>query len=123
MATLLITSGSRSGDHYPLGRRSNVVGRDEGLLIQILDEHVSRKHFLLRYARESCRYFAQDLGSRHGLFVNRARVRGEVLLHDNDTIEIGCTRLLFTTGDSADRAGALADFRRAGERQRLTLIA
>jgi pSer/pThr/pTyr-binding forkhead associated (FHA) protein len=123
MATLLITSGRRAGDHYPLGRRSSVIGRDEGLLIQILDEHVSRKHFLLRYARDTGRYFARDLRSRHGVFINGHKIRDEVPLEDNDIIQIGCTRLLFTTEDSADRAGALAEFRRAGERQRMTMVA
>jgi pSer/pThr/pTyr-binding forkhead associated (FHA) protein len=121
MATLLIISGSRAGKHYPLGHRTNVVGRDEGLLIQILDKHVSRKHLLLRYDKEKRRYFARDLQSRHGVFVNRNKIDDEVSLDDNDTIDIGRTTLLFTTEDSADRAGALADFRKPGERHRTTM--
>lgn len=121
MATLLIISGSRAGKHYPLGHRTNVIGRDEGLLIQILDTHVSRKHLLLRYDKEKVQYFARDLQSRHGVFVNGDKLDDEVSLEDNDTIHIGRTTLLFTTEDSADRAGALADFRKPGERHRLTV--
>ena len=123
MATLLIISGSRAGKHYPLGHRTNVIGRDEGLLIQILDKHVSRKHLLLRYDKEKVRYFARDLQSRHGVFVNGDKIDDEVSLEDNDRIDIGRTALLFMTEDSADRAGALADFRKPGERHRTTVSA
>ena len=37
MASLIITSGEQEGRFYPLGRRTNVIGRDEALLIQIQD--------------------------------------------------------------------------------------
>ena len=123
MATLLVISGPRAGKYYPLGHRTNVVGRDEGLLIQILDEHVSRKHFLLRYDKQKRQYFARDLQSRHGVYVNGCRIDEEVALEENDTIDIGRTSLMFTRQDSADREGALADFRRAGERHRMTMTA
>ena len=121
MATLLITSGCRAGKRYPLGHRTNVIGRDEGLLIQVLDKHVSRKHLMLRYDKGTNRYFARDLHSRHGVFVNSLRIREDTRLEDNDVIEIGGTSLRFTAENSACREGALADFRKAGERRRTTL--
>jgi pSer/pThr/pTyr-binding forkhead associated (FHA) protein len=53
MATLILNSGPHAGRYYPLEHRTNVVGRDEGLLIQILDERVSRKHMRVRYDKEA----------------------------------------------------------------------
>src|SRR3954469_3251542 len=45
MASLIVTGGPGVDSYYPLGRRTMVVGRDEGLPAQLLDPHVSRKHF------------------------------------------------------------------------------
>ena len=42
MASIIVMTGAQKGNYYPLGHRTNVAGRDEGLLIQILDEHISR---------------------------------------------------------------------------------
>lgn len=44
MASLTVTSGPHEGDYYPLGRRTLVIGRDEGCPAQIVDDQVSRKH-------------------------------------------------------------------------------
>ena len=49
MASLIVSSGKQEGDYYPLGRRTNVIGRDEALFIQILDHMVSRKHLQIRF--------------------------------------------------------------------------
>ena len=55
MASLIVTSGKQEGDYYPLGRRTNVIGRDEALFIQILDNMVSRKHLQIRFDPETNR--------------------------------------------------------------------
>ena len=44
MASIIVMTGEQEGDYYPLGQRTNVIGRAENLPIQILDERVSRKH-------------------------------------------------------------------------------
>jgi pSer/pThr/pTyr-binding forkhead associated (FHA) protein len=122
MATLIITTGPRAGDHYPLGHRTNVIGRDEGLLIQLLDQHVSRKHVQVRYDKEKDQHVASDMDSRHGTFVNGNRIHEDVPLKDNDTIDVGGVTLLFTTQDFPDKESALAHFRKVGERYRGTLM-
>jgi pSer/pThr/pTyr-binding forkhead associated (FHA) protein len=122
MATLIVTSGRGSGKHYPLGTRTNVVGRDEGVLIQVLDQHVSRKHLQIRYNKETDLYYASDMKSRHGTFVNGNRIYEEMPLSDNDMIDVGGATLLFTRRDFVDDEGALAYFRKAGERVRGTLM-
>ncbi|KPK38201.1 MAG: hypothetical protein AMJ65_13220 [Phycisphaerae bacterium SG8_4] len=64
MASIIVMSGAQKGDYYPLGRRTNVVGRDEGAPIQILDEHISRKHMQIRFDSDKNQYCALDSSSR-----------------------------------------------------------
>jgi pSer/pThr/pTyr-binding forkhead associated (FHA) protein len=122
MASIIIASGAKKGDYYSLGHRTNVVGRAESLPIQILDEHVSRKHLQIRFDAEKQQYYALDMKSRHGVFINGQRIRGEVLLIDSDQILVGETVLLFTDKDFPDRESALSHFKKVGERMRPTAI-
>ena len=122
MASIIIMSGSNKGDYYPLGHRTNVIGRDEALLIQILDEHVSRKHLQIRFDKDRGKYFAFDMKSKHGVFINGRRIEAETALADNDQIYIGQTDLLFTEKDFTDRESALSHFKKVGERFRPTMI-
>ncbi len=121
MASLIITSGERQGDFYPLGRRTNVIGRDEALLIQILDGMVSRKHMQIRYDAEKNRYYAFDMKSRNGVFVNNHPIKGETPLTDGDVILVGLTALMFVDKDFTDRDSALLHYKKVGERMRVTV--
>lgn len=121
MASLIITNGRKTGKHYPLGQRTNVVGRDEGVLIQVVNEFVSRKHVQIRYNEETDLYYAQDMKSRHGTFVNGDRIYEEVPLSEGDLVDIGGVTLMFTRKDFEDREGALAFYREVGQRVRGTL--
>ncbi len=120
MASLIITSGKREGDYYPLGRRTNVIGRDEALLIQILDNMVSRKHMQIRFDEKAGRYCAFDMKSRNGVYVNNHRIDGERVLSDGDIIMIGLTTLLFVDKDFKDKDSALMHYKKVGERLRVT---
>ena len=122
MASLIVTAGPNSGSYYPLGKRTNVVGRDEGLPIQLLDEHVSRKHLQIRYEKEKDQFVAVDLKSRHGVFINGNRIHADVPLQDNDLIDLGGSTLMFTLQDFPDRESALDYHKRCGERIRGTLM-
>jgi pSer/pThr/pTyr-binding forkhead associated (FHA) protein len=66
MASLIIITGKQKGDFYPLGRRTNVIGRDEALLIQILDNMISRKHMQIRFDEKVNKYYALDMKSSNG---------------------------------------------------------
>jgi pSer/pThr/pTyr-binding forkhead associated (FHA) protein len=114
-------SGPQKGDYYPLGKRTSVVGRDEALLIQVLDPKVSRKHLRLRYYQDEEHYTAEDLGSKHGVYINGRRIIQETMLAEGDQIRIGETSILFTMKEFPDRASALEHFKKAGERIRETL--
>lgn len=120
MASVIVTSGKQEGDYYPLGHRTNVLGRDEALPIQILDNMVSRKHLQIRFDAATNKYFAFDMKSRNGVYVNNRKIEGEVALQDGDVILVGLTSLLFTDQDFKDKQSALEHYKKAGERMRVT---
>lgn len=122
MASIIVISGTQKGDYYPLGQRTNVIGRDEALPIQILDEHVSRKHMQIRFDKDKGRYYALDMKSKYGVFINGSKIDNETVLADGDQIHIGQTTLLFTVEDFADRESALSHYKKVGERKHPTSI-
>jgi len=99
-----------------------VVGRDEAVPIQILDEHVSRKHMQISFDADKGQYYALDMKSKHGVFINGGKIYNETALVEGDQIYIGQTDLLFTEKDFADRESALSHFKKVGERIRPTVI-
>ena len=116
MASLIILDGPKKDDYYPLGRRTNVVGRDEALMIQILDELVSRKHLQISYDKDKNEYRAIDMSSKHGVLINGNKINGETPLADGDRINIGTTTLWFTVNDFPDKESALSHYKKVGER-------
>jgi pSer/pThr/pTyr-binding forkhead associated (FHA) protein len=122
MASIFVMTGDKKGDYYPLGRRTNVIGRDEALLIQILDDRVSRKHMRIGFDADTGRHYVADMHSRHGVFVNGNKITDETVLNDGDYITIGGTSLLFTEKDFDDHESALSHFKKVGERERPTKV-
>jgi pSer/pThr/pTyr-binding forkhead associated (FHA) protein len=122
MASIIITTGDQKGQFLPLGRRVNVIGRAEALPMQILDDMVSRKHLRIRYLAETNEYSAEDMDSKHGVFINHRKMTVPTVLKEGDQILIGQTTLLFTEKEFDDRQSALEHYKKAGERERDTLI-
>lgn len=122
MPSVIVTSGPAKGDYYPLGQRTNVIGRDEAVPIQIIDQFVSRKHMQIRFEKAQNRYYALDMRSKHGVFVNERRISDEAALTDGDQIRVGETTLLFTEKDFDDRESAMSHYKKVGERARVTRI-
>ncbi|MCK4823113.1 FHA domain-containing protein [bacterium] len=122
MASIIVVTGPQKGDYYPLGRRTNVIGRDEALPIQILDERISRKHVQIHFNANKKQYYALDMKSKHGVFINGKKIDAETTLTDEDYITIGETSLFFTLRDFPDRESALSHFKKVGERERPTYI-
>jgi pSer/pThr/pTyr-binding forkhead associated (FHA) protein len=122
MPSLIVVSGPNEGTYHPLGRRTLVVGRDEAAGLQILDEEVSRKHLQIRQDEKTSKYFALDMKSANGVFINGRQIQGEALLEDGDTIQIGKSKLHFTTADYKDGSSALEAYRKRGERGKSTLV-
>lgn len=122
MASIIVTSGDQKGEYLPLGRRISVIGRAETLSLQILDDLVSRKHLRIRFDEPTNKYYAEDMQSKHGVFINGRRISEEASLVEGDQILIGQTTLLFTDEDFDDRESALSHFKKVGERMRPTQI-
>ena len=120
MASIIITTGDQKGDYYPLGKRTTVVGRDEGLFVQILDSKVSRKHMQIRYDGNDNAYTVVDMNSKHGVFINDRQIDDESRLKDHDYIQIGQTVILFTLTDFEDKESALSHYKKVGERRKDT---
>ncbi len=122
MASIIITSGEQKGEYLPLGRRTNVIGRAEALPMQILDDMVSRKHLRIRYDEKTGEHAAEDMGSKHGVFINDRKLTALTVLKEGDQIRIGQTTLMFCEKDFEDRESALEHYKKAGERQRPTMM-
>jgi len=122
MASIIVATRKQKGDYYPLGRRTNVVGRDEAVPIQILDEHISRKHMQIRFNSDKNEYSVLDMKSKHGVLINDIKIEKETVLSDGDYITIGATILFFTLKDFDDRQSALSHFKKVGERSHPTQI-
>ena len=122
MASIIITSGDQKGRYLPLGRRTNIIGRAEALPMQILDDMVSRKHLRIRYLQDTNEHRAEDMGSKHGVFVNNRKMTDPTVLEEGDQILIGQTNLLYTEEDIDSRESALEHYKKVGERQRPTMI-
>ena len=122
MASIIVTSGEQKGEYLPLGRRTSVIGRGEALPMQILDDLVSRKHLRIWFNEGTNKYDAEDMDSRHGVFINRSKITERTPLVEDDEILIGKTTLLFTEKDFDDRESALVHYKKIGERMRPTRI-
>lgn len=116
MASLVILNGPQKDDYYPLGHRTTVLGRSESLMVQILNERVSRKHLQIHYDKNTDAYYALDMQSRHGVYINGNKLSEEVRLTDGDHIWIGDTMLWFTVDDFPDGESALTHYKKVGQR-------
>ena len=122
MATIIVTSGEQKGQYLPLGKRVNVIGRAEALPMQLLDDLVSRKHLRIRYDENTNQHLVEDMESKHGVFINNHKINTPTVLREGDHVLIGHTTLMFTEKDFDDSESALAHYKKAGERQRPTMI-
>ena len=116
MGSIIVTSGQQKGEYLPLGQRTSVIGRDEALSLQVLDALVSRKHLRIWFDKATGKYYADDIQSKHGVFINKHKLTDSAVLNDGDEILIGGTTLLYTDEDFDSRDSALAHYKKRGER-------
>ena len=116
MASLVITSGEKTGTYFQLTSRPLSVGRDPARDIQLVDPKVSRKHFMIvRHAED---YLLRPFQSVNAVLVNGNEVAEEVVLSNRDKIQVGDTTLRFLASDDQDRTNALEARKLAGRRLR-----
>lgn len=72
----------------------SVLGRDAGLAISFVGEtSISRNH--ARIVRNGGQVVVSDLGSTNGTYVNGAKLQGEVVLRQGDTVQFGALRFRY----------------------------
>ena len=122
MASIIVVSGRHEGDFYQLGQKTIVIGRDESLPIQIVDDRISRRHMQIHFNQNSWSYSVADMNSKNGVLINNVKNDKETRLTDGDYITIGDTTLMFTVKDFFDRESAQAHARKFGQKDRPTQI-
>jgi diguanylate cyclase (GGDEF)-like protein len=95
---LIVMAGHDLGQIHFLDRQpgSVVLGREEGVEIQVLDAEASRRHAAIRYDEGRDKFFIRDLGSRNGTSVNSKLIEGEHALTVGDKIRLGASVLRLT---------------------------
>ena len=71
------------------------IGRSSENRIVLLDGTVSKRHALIEFVDGI--WFIQDLGSKHGTFVNDDQVTERRALFHKDLLRIGKTHLVFAS--------------------------
>src|SRR5215217_9529248 len=88
----LLTADGDIAEHWEVGSGPIAVGRGASADIQINDDGLSRRHFII--FSEGGDYLIKDLSSRNGTWVVGARTLTRTLRH-NDFILAGRTRFCF----------------------------
>jgi pSer/pThr/pTyr-binding forkhead associated (FHA) protein len=84
---LVLTAGTMQGKAIPITLTQFLIGRDRQCHLRPASPLVSNRHCALLV--RSGKVYARDLGSTNGTFVNKQRLTGEVLLHDQDHLQVG----------------------------------
>jgi pSer/pThr/pTyr-binding forkhead associated (FHA) protein len=95
---LAAIDGDQPNAVHRIAQYETLIGRGEGVQIDLADDQVSKRHCLLRVEGPVCTI--QDLGSLNGTRVNGRKIRDETALRLRhlDEIEIGGTRLFVLHG-------------------------
>jgi hypothetical protein len=80
------------GCAHPIAAKTTIGRNHEGQLV-VLAQSVSREH--ARLEQTDTGWFARDLGSRNGTFVDSARVQGRVALGERCVLKVGDVALWF----------------------------
>ena len=97
------------------------IGGNSPAVKRFRDNRVSRKHLRIRFDEETEDYFAEDMGSHNGVYINNKKIAEKTLLAEGDMILIGTTILMFTQEDFDDKDSALTHYKKVGEQMRVTL--
>ncbi len=92
MTQLNIYRKNRLEGVFYLPQKAVVIGRAEGVDIQLLDSRVSRRHAVIRESVAG--YMIQDMTTKNGTFVNKEAIDKSLLFH-GDSIIIGAYTLQF----------------------------
>ena len=97
---LVVRTGSRAGQIYPIESRPIRIGRDSSSTIRLDDNRASRHHAVIEPTGDGT-WTCRDLDSTNHTYVNGESI-STVLLQEGDVVRIGSTEIVFVqTGASA----------------------
>lgn len=99
----LIVHEAEQSRTVPIDKLPFTIGRHPGHTLSLQNSQVSREHAVIN--RDDKGYTIQDLGSRHGTFVNGARVE-KARLTPGDRIQLGPSNMLLLFLDAEDESTA-----------------
>jgi pSer/pThr/pTyr-binding forkhead associated (FHA) protein len=102
-ANLIVKQGPQIGILFPITADSVILGREETCAVIVQDAEASRQHCELIWNEAAGAYFAQDLGSTNGTFVDGVQISAPTPLKSGSSIGIGQTTLVleFEAGSPA----------------------
>ncbi len=93
---LVVKRGPKGGSRFALDDAVTTAGRHPDSEIFLDDITVSRRHAEVR--KDGDDYYASDVGSLNGTYLNRERITSPVLLVNGDELQIGKYKLVFFMG-------------------------
>ncbi|MFT4798618.1 MAG: diguanylate cyclase (GGDEF)-like protein [Candidatus Azotimanducaceae bacterium] len=97
---LVMIRGDFIGKVYGLTDNATMIGRSDDVDLTISDASISRRHAVLVNRVEG--FFASDLGSTNGTFVNKELVSSAHRLNEGDKLTLGAVTFKFTFQDEDD---------------------
>ncbi|MDQ2839890.1 MAG: sigma 54-interacting transcriptional regulator [Acidobacteriota bacterium] len=97
-AELITINGPLAGTRFPLGAGEVLIGRAPNAQLVLSEPDIGWRHCQIR--KQGDRFVACDLRTSLGTYINGIR-SAERWLEDRDQISIGCTVLMFRSGESA----------------------
>jgi pSer/pThr/pTyr-binding forkhead associated (FHA) protein len=89
---LEVMNGPEDGRAFALRSGPMTIGRlEQSDIVLRLDQTISRSH--ARITKDGNRYFIEDMGSTHGVYVNGQRATGRTEIVDGAEIQLGATLL------------------------------
>lgn len=91
MLQLVVLNGAEKGTRIQLDRANVLIGRDKSCDLQLRDSFVSRHHCWVE--QEAGEWYARDLGSRNGTWLNGRRIKLPTLLEAGMELKVGHVQL------------------------------
>lgn len=126
MATIYIVKGPDDGDAYTIQEEDIVIGRGEECGVTLADEKTSRSHLQVSFDSKTGQHFAEDMRSTNGTRCNGKTMTESVALSDGDELELGDTRIEYSSrtfpSNEAAAAARTASFRGSQSADSHTMI-
>lgn len=91
---LVVTEGPLAGTKLPLRPRGTLIGRSPESALVLDDDYASGRH--TRFFEEDGQWFAEDLGSTNGTFIDNRRINAAEPVQVGSTVRIGRTVIELT---------------------------